>query len=67
MNDALTAHVMVDPADGQRRDELLGRLRTIAYRDFQPQHITLQLETEADGCLEIHQTERPLHVASGVL
>lgn len=66
--DALTAHVMVDPADdGLSRDQLLGRLRTIAYREFQLQHITLQLETEADGCMEVHQTERPLHAASGVL
>ena len=65
--DALTAHVMVDPDHSSRRDELLDRLRTIAYEHFDLQHVTLQLETGMEACLEHHQAERSWAANSGSL
>ena len=56
--DALTAHVMVEPDHAAGRDELLDRLRTIAYQHFDLQHVTLQLETGLEDCQEDHQAER---------
>ncbi len=49
----LTAHVLVDP-ESQPDDLrfLRKQLQTIATRDFHLQHITIQLEFSAAGCVE---------------
>ena len=51
--DAVTAHVLVDPAYGDSMDALLRRSRIIA-RDFGIGHITIQLEQSLSGCTEDH-------------
>ena len=60
--DALTAHVMVDPGNEAAAgdDTLLDQLRDIAYRQFNLQHVTLQIERSTDRCHEDHRVERLL-------
>lgn len=56
--DALTAHVMVEPDCPVDDGRLLERLRRIAYEQFNVQHVTLQLERNADLCNEDHHLGR---------
>lgn len=56
--DALTAHVMVEPGYSVEDGRLLERLRRIAYEEFRIQHVTLQLERNADLCNEDHHMGR---------
>ncbi len=53
-NDALTAHVLVDPDYQGDTDALLQQIRIIASRDFNIQHITIQIERSAENCTERH-------------
>ena len=55
--DALTAHVMVDPAQSGEMEGLLGRIRAIAYDEFDIRHVTVQLETTAANCREDHHVD----------
>lgn len=55
--DALTAHVMVDPEQRGEMQSLLGRIRTIAYEEFDIRHVTIQLETTAANCREDHHVD----------
>ncbi len=60
--DALSAHVMVEPGFRERaghNDDLLNRLREIAYNEFKIQHVTIQIEDSADNCNEDHRVGRP--------
>ena len=59
-NEALTAHVLIDPEYMGEQEDLRRRLRTIASRDFGIGHITLQLETSSDGCTEDHHVDHLL-------
>ena len=54
--DAMTAHVLVDSAQRGSEDELLTRLRGIAY-GHGIGHVTLQLEYSATDCEENHHVE----------
>ncbi len=57
--DALTAHILVGPgydSDGGR-DSLLDRITDIAYEEFNIRHITIQVETRANRCLETHHVD----------
>ncbi len=55
--DALTAHVMVEPERRREMQDLLGRIRTIAYEEFDIRHVTVQLETTAANCMEDHHVD----------
>ena len=55
--DALTAHVMVDPERKGEMEDLLGRIRSIAYEEFNIRHVTVQLETTAANCREDHHVD----------
>ena len=55
--DALTAHVMVEPEQRGEMEALLGRIRTIAYEEFNIRHVTVQLETTAANCREDHHVD----------
>lgn len=57
--EVLTAHVTVDPGRAREigHDGILGRLRHIAYREFELKHVTLQLEETADRCNEDHRVD----------
>ena len=60
--DALSAHVMVEPGFRERvghNDDLLNRLRDIAYNEFNIQHVTIQIENSAENCNEDHHVDRP--------
>ncbi len=53
--EALTAHVLLDPAlPNEQIDSVLRRLRQIASQEFGISHITLQVEQTLDGCTEDH-------------
>ena len=53
--EALTAHVLLDPAlPNDQIDSVLRRLRQIASQEFGISHITLQVEQSLDGCTEDH-------------
>ena len=53
-NEALTAHVLMDPDYRGDAEHLRQRLRDIAYNDFGIGHITLQVEKSLEGCTEDH-------------
>ena len=53
-NEALTAHVLIDPDYQGDVEALRGRLREIVSHDFGIGHITLQLEKSQEGCTENH-------------
>ena len=53
-NEALTAHVLVDPDYPDDPEALRRRLRDIIYHDFDIGHITLQVEKSLEGCTEDH-------------
>ena len=54
--DSLTAHVLVDPLlSVKKREDLLRQLRSVAREEFEIQHITIQIETSAAGCIEDHR------------
>ena len=53
-NEALTAHVLIDPDYSGDVDGLRLRLRDIVYNDFGIGHITLQVEKSLEGCTEDH-------------
>ena len=59
--DAMTAHVLVDSAQRGNEDDMLARLREIAY-GYGIGHVTLQLEYSATGCEENHHVEHRLRV-----
>ena len=54
--DAMTAHVLVDSAQRGKEDDMLARLRGIAY-GYGIGHVTLQLEYSATDCEENHHVE----------
>ena len=53
-NEALTAHVLIDPDYPGDMEALRLRLREIVYNDFGIGHITLQVEKSLEGCNEDH-------------
>ena len=53
-NEALTAHVLIDPEYKGDSEDLRLRLRDIIYNDFGIGHITLQVEKSLEGCTEDH-------------
>ena len=53
-NEALTAHVLIDPDYPGDVEALRLRLRNIVYHDFGIGHITLQVEKSLEGCTEDH-------------
>lgn len=62
---AFTAHLLVEPgydAEGAN-GSLLDRIRDIAYDQFEIQHITVQLETNAGRCREAHHVDHLLATA----
>ena len=52
--EALTAHVLVDPAYEGGFPQLHGRLRQIATGEFGIEHITIQLDESVSDCAEHH-------------
>ena len=59
-NDALSAHVLVDPDYPEPLDPLLRRLRRIASEEFGIHHITIQIEGSAEDCTEHHHFDHLL-------
>ncbi len=62
---ALTAHILVEPGyenDGGH-ESLLDKIRDIAYDEFDVQHITVQLETNASRCREAHHVDHLIATA----
>lgn len=57
-NEALTAHVLIDPDYPGDVEALRLRLRDIIYDDFGIGHITLQVEKSLEGCTEDHRFDR---------
>lgn len=53
-NEALTAHVLIDPDYSGDVEDLRLRLRDIVYNEFGIGHITLQVEKSLEGCTEDH-------------
>ncbi len=53
-NEALTAHVLIDPDYPGDVEALRLRLRDIVHHDFGIGHITLQVEKSLEGCTEDH-------------
>ncbi len=62
-NEALTAHILIDPDYPGDAEDLRLRLRDIIYNDFGIGHITLQLEKSLEGCSEDHHFD---HLATPV-
>ena len=58
--DALTAHVLIDPAWDGDQDVLLSRLRHTVRNAFGITHITIQLERSAQDCTEDHHVNHLL-------
>ena len=54
-NEALTAHVLIEPDYPGDVEALRLRLRNIIYDDFGIGHITLQVEKSLEGCNEDHR------------
>ena len=54
-NEALTAHVLIDPDYPADVEDLRLRLRDIVYNEFGIGHITLQVEKSLEGCTEDHR------------
>lgn len=61
-NEALTAHVLIDPEYPGDVEDLRLRLRNIVYHDFGIGHITLQVEKSLEGCSEDHHFD---HIVAG--
>jgi hypothetical protein len=59
--DAFSAHVTTDLSTGETSDEILTRLRDITSKEFGISHITIQLESSPEGCLEDHHIEHPVN------
>ena len=57
-NEALTAHVLIDPDYPGDVEDLRLRLRNIVYHDFGIGHITLQVEKSLEGCTEDHHFDQ---------
>ena len=53
-NEALTAHVLIDPDYPGDMEALRLHLREIIHNDFGIGHITLQVEKSLEGCTEDH-------------
>lgn len=62
--DALSAHVMVDRDHRAEMEVLLGRIRTIAYEEFNIHHVTVQMETTAANCREDHHVDHLVATAA---
>ena len=62
-NEALTAHILIDPDFPGDPEDLRLRLRDIIYNDFGIGHITLQVEKSLEGCSEDHHFD---HLATPV-
>ncbi|MDE2771377.1 MAG: cation diffusion facilitator family transporter [Bacteroidota bacterium] len=62
-SDALTAHILIDPDYGGKRDEMLRSLRKIIGDDYGIAHLTIQLETQLTGCTEDHHVDNLLALA----
>ena len=62
-NEALTAHILIDPDYPGDAEDLRLRLRDIIYNDFGIGHITLQVEKSLEGCSEDHHFD---HLATPV-
>ena len=58
-HDAFSAHLTTDLSTGETSDEILSRLRDIISKGFGISHITIQLESLPEGCLEDHHIEHP--------
>ncbi len=64
-NEALTAHVLIDPDYPGDMEDLRLRLREIVSHDFGIGHITLQVEKSLEGCTEDHHFDHLVaHVRS---
>lgn len=59
--DAFSAHVTTDLSTGETSDEILTRLRDITSKEFGISHITIQLESSPEGCLEDHHIEHSVN------
>ena len=57
-NEALTAHILIDPEYPHDPEDLRLRLRDIVYHDFGIGHITLQVEKSLESCSEDHHFGR---------
>jgi cobalt-zinc-cadmium efflux system protein len=55
--EVLSCHVVTSRKTAEERAALLQQLREIADREFQINHITIQLEDTATGCVERHHVE----------
>ena len=55
--DALTAHVLVDPEHEGDTAALLQQIQEIAYNEYNLQHITVQVESQASACREDHHVD----------
>ncbi len=51
---ALTVHVLIDPSYEGDVNEMLAKMRAIAYEDYNIMHATFQLETTVSSCHEDH-------------
>jgi cobalt-zinc-cadmium efflux system protein len=58
-HDAFSAYLTTDLSTGETSDEILSRLRNITSKGFGISHITIQLESLREGCLEDHDIEHP--------
>ena len=63
-NEALTAHILIDPDYRGDVEDLRLRLRDIVYNDFGIGHITLQVEKSLEGCTEDHHFDHLMTPAS---
>lgn len=50
----LTCHVMVDPIDGQSKDDLLSAIQALMAEKFAIHHLTIQLETQCTDPETVH-------------
>ncbi len=53
-NEAVTAHVLVDPSYSGGLDPLLTRVQDLVHRRFGIGHATVRLEQSLTGCTEDH-------------
>lgn len=64
--DVLTAHIIYDPAfDVEQVNATQEQLRDIATKEYGVQHVTLQLESSPEGCVEETHHVDHLHARAG--
>ena len=59
-NEALSAHILVDPSYRGDLDLFLTRMLDFVHKDFGINHATIQLEWSAAGCIEDHHVDHLL-------